>query len=644
MPDLFVQCRTDGLSLAGEVTDAGQLALLAELFGADVVADALDGTAAPDGTTDVPQADGSGFGQREFNEMLRVFPDDHDVAERVIFEAEPPAWFGLPPGPQLSAALDRVDVDAASPTALIELMVAAQRLQSWAEALRVCAMAAFYRRRAEEAAVADRAPGRVIDEPREVGELSGRPVRDPLRSAAAEIAAALRLAPTTVTDHVAVARQLCDVLPETVRELRMGRITFSKALTIAQSTALLDADAQRAVQDRVLPKAPDQTGGQLRAACRRAVATVDARSAEERHERATRERTARKVPLPDGMAGIWFTHTADRIEACWVVIQALADLATDRAAGAGRTGAGITGEGDPSRGSAANGQSDSDVDAAGDQGVRDERTADQRRADAVADCLTAVLENGVDWLGRALPNQHRRRPHIEILVPFGTLLGLDEEPAELAGYGPVPASVARRLAADGRWRRILTDPATGVALEAATRRHDPPAQVSETLIVRDQTCRWPGCRQPARRSHRDHVPKHRPHGITQLMLMAMFCVHHHDLKDFGDWTVTAEPGGVLRFVAPTGHVYYTEPPRLYPESVTGQGTTAAPSDTSRPTSADVGGHHATYRESMHRDRTVTADGTDGAEWSISGSRAAPAGPDVAADPRAQPDDEDPPPF
>jgi hypothetical protein len=124
----------------------------------------------------------------------------------------------------------------------------------------------------------------------------------------------------------------------------------------------------------------------------------------------------------------------------------------------------------------------------------------------------------------------------------------------------------------------------------------------------------------------------------------MFCVHHHDLKDFGDWTVTAEPGGVLRFVAPTGHVYYTEPPRLYPESVTGQGTTAAPSDTSRPTSADVGGHHATYRESMHRDRTVTADGTDGAEWSISGSRAAPAGPDVAADPRAQPDDEDPPPF
>jgi hypothetical protein len=196
--------------------------------------------------------------------------------------------------------------------------------------------------------------------------------------------------------------------------------------------------------------------------------------------------------------------------------------------------------------------------------VVDDRTAAQRRADAFADCLEGFLSNGADWIGRTLPTQHRRRPHIEVLVPYTTLLGLDDRPAELAGYGPIPASMARRIAEDGRWRRVLTDPATGTAVEAATRRHDPPARVSETLIVRDQTCRWPGCRRPARRCQRDHVPKHRENGVTQLALMAMFCEPHHDLKDFGDWIVTAEPGGVLRFQAPTGHVYFTQPPRLYP--------------------------------------------------------------------------------
>ena len=32
---------------------------------------------------------------------------------------------------------------------------------------------------------------------------------------------------------------------------------------------------------------------------------------------------------------------------------------------------------------------------------------------------------------------------------------------ELVGYGPVTAEVARRIAADGTWRRLLTDPRTG---------------------------------------------------------------------------------------------------------------------------------------------------------------------------------------
>jgi len=541
MSSVLVQCRGDGrLSVAGDL-EAGDdtAALLADLFGADALEDALGAReAGPD------ESDSAAIERLEPwdpDGLLTVWPDDHDAAERAVLEADPPSWFGLPAGPELATALADVHIGSASPTELIELMTSAQRLQAWVEALRVCAMAAFYRRRADEAtAVADRSPGRVVDEPREVGEVTGRPVRDPMRSAAAEVAAALRLAPSTVTDHLDVAVRLCDTFPETVRELRAGRLTFSKALTIAQSTALLDVDRQRLVQERVLLTAGSQTPGQLRAACRRTVAAADPRNLAQRHVEARRERTVTKVPLPDGMAGLWFTHSADRIEECWVAIQALADLA--KASGTPGT------------------------DSVSEAGAGTAAAA-QRRADALADCLQGFLNNGADWLGRTFPAEQRRRPHIEVLVPVGTLLGLDDTPAELAGYGPIPASVARRIANDGRWRRILTDPATGTAVEAATRRHDPPAQVSETLIVRDQTCRWPGCRRPARRSQRDHVRKHRLHGVTQLDGMAMFCDAHHDLKDFGSWVVTAEPGGVLRFQAPTGHVYRTEPPRLYPSDL-----------------------------------------------------------------------------
>ena len=52
-----------------------------------------------------------------------------------------------------------------------------------------------------------------------------------------------------------------------------------------------------------------------------------------------------------------------------------------------------------------------------------------------------------------------------MLVPYPTLIGLAELPGELDGFGPIPASVARRLAAGGTWRRILTDPATGRVLD-----------------------------------------------------------------------------------------------------------------------------------------------------------------------------------
>jgi hypothetical protein len=87
----------------------------------------------------------------------------------------------------------------------------------------------------------------------------------------------------------------------------------------------------------------------------------------------------------------------------------------------------------------------------------DPRTSDQRRADAAVQIAIDTLHGTASG---ELPREHGMRPAIQVCVALSTLLGLDEQPGELAGSGPIPATVARKLAADptGTWRRLVTDP------------------------------------------------------------------------------------------------------------------------------------------------------------------------------------------
>ncbi|WTK88684.1 HNH endonuclease [Kribbella sp. NBC_01510] len=200
--------------------------------------------------------------------------------------------------------------------------------------------------------------------------------------------------------------------------------------------------------------------------------------------------------------------------------------------------------------------------------VKDARTAEQRRADVAADLFEHILHNGLDWLGRRLPDQHRRRPHIEVVVPASTLLGLDDDPAELTGYGPITADMARRIAADGTWRRLLTDPVNGAVLEAATTRHDPSTSVTETLLARHPVCAWPGCNRTSRDCDRDHLTPFARNGTTSLTGLAPYCEYHHVIKDTPawGWSTISHPDGSITLTTPTGHRYTTVPPARGPIS------------------------------------------------------------------------------
>lgn len=170
---------------------------------------------------------------------------------------------------------------------------------------------------------------------------------------------------------------------------------------------------------------------------------------------------------------------------------------------------------------------------------------------------------------RGAPVRLPRNVQIRVVVSADTLLGLDERPAELGGYGPITAQAARALAAeaDATWRRILTDPASGAVLDVGHRRYRPPAAMAEHVRNRDLNCRFPGCRVPAQACDLDHVVRFDPHdpdGRTAADNLDPDCRHHHRIKHLPGWAVARGPDGSLLWTTPSGRRYRTVRPVLLP--------------------------------------------------------------------------------
>jgi hypothetical protein len=206
------------------------------------------------------------------------------------------------------------------------------------------------------------------------------------------------------------------------------------------------------------------------------------------------------------------------------------------------------------------------LDAVADRDLHpgDPRTGDQRRADAFADVFLQVIDSGVLPDGRPLPRRQGRRASIQVTVAASTLAGLDQRPGELAGFGPVPASVARELAQDGTWRRLLTDPATGVVVETGRVTYRPGADLTRTVVARDVTCVFPGCRRPAERCDLDHVepfdPRRPAEEQTTADNLQALCRTHHRAKTHGRWSVRRDHRtGVVHWRSPLGHDYARHP-------------------------------------------------------------------------------------
>jgi hypothetical protein len=148
---------------------------------------------------------------------------------------------------------------------------------------------------------------------------------------------------------------------------------------------------------------------------------------------------------------------------------------------------------------------------------------------------------------------------VQYVIDLPSLLGLADNPAELVGYGPIPAALVRDRAAEADWRRMVVDAVTGHLLDYGTVIYRPPAQLADYVIARNRRCRFPGCNTAATVCDIDHnIPA--PRGDTSAANCCCLCRRHHRLKTFAGWTVELQPDGSCQWTSPCGRQFVSDPP------------------------------------------------------------------------------------
>lgn len=326
-------------------------------------------------------------------------------------------------------------------------------------------------------------------------------------------------------------------LPVIHAMLGRGDVTPAHARAAVQVLAGRAADVIAVVEARVAARAPRQTVAQFRRALQRALLVLDPQTAELAAEAGTR-RQAQRYPQPDGSTQVVVDLPAVEAQEVWLALDAVA-----------RTLPAYAGLDDTTEG------------ASGYVPIA------VRRADALVQLARRALADP------GLPTEHRRAVVVDVVVDLPTLLGLADEPAQVLGHGPVPAEVARELAADAGWRRWVTEPVTGHLLDVGTTVYAPPARLRDYLLAAHRTCCFPGCSQPSRRCQLDHVvpfpraggspapdPDGAPgsNGSTSAANLRPLCGKHHLLKTFHHWEPVVEDDGSLTWTDPAGSTHRVE--------------------------------------------------------------------------------------
>jgi hypothetical protein len=346
-----------------------------------------------------------------------------------------------------------------------------------------------------------------------------------------DVATALRLSPTTAQNRIDVARVLIGHLPNTISALSTGEISVAHATVIARETATaikngLSPESVFRVEQTALAHAEFHTPGQVASKVKTTIAKLAPEDFEELVDRARDSRRVTCYPEADGMATVIAILPAEDAQTVMKSIEAYILK--------------------------------QDAQDAADWSLL---SADMKRADA----LTAIASQALASLANDV-QPHRRPITISVAIDLPTLLGLAENPGQLAGYGAIPASVARRLAADGNWQRFVSDPTTGNLLDFGREKYTPPQELVDYLLARDRICRFPGCRRTGQSSDIDHAQSWETGGETNPANLGLLCRRHHRMKTHGGWSLESNPDGSCLWKSPTGKTFFV-PSRPFLEAV-----------------------------------------------------------------------------
>jgi hypothetical protein len=501
------------------------------------------------------------------------------------------------PAPELAGFLAGVpDLAGLDGWSVVEVMTGYERIARWAAAGQLAAVAELARRYPDPRAgwARDALP------PAGLGGLPAATAADAVSGptfdqATAQVAFALDLPRETAKGLLVDAVALTDRVPVVLARLAAGTISTRVARVIAQDTMVCADPATSArVAEHVLAQPGVRTGPQARKATGAAVIAADPTAAARRERNAHAGRSFRPVKdTTDGMT-TW--------DACLPVAASLAiDRRLTRLAKAAHT------PGDP-----------------------------RARAAVRADIATALLlgqpvtsADGTVLSAANLPTPTTWRT--DVVVTADTLAGGDQ-PGQIPGWGPVTAPTARRLAAglpdptldpippgsthastdtsietstaassdasgrrqlarqlagDPQWRRLVTDPLSGMVLDYGTTRYRPPQALADFVRARDGHCYEPGCSTRAADCDLDHLinspagpsPHPDPSGATADWNLAAGCRTAHRIKAMPGWHVSSPTPGSYAWTTPTGHTYtrYPEPP-LPSSPPRSQPYSGAPSD------------------------------------------------------------------
>ena len=368
-----------------------------------------------------------------------------------------------------------------------------------------------------------------------------------------DVATALRLSPTTAQSRIDVARVLIGHLPNTISALATGEISVAHATVIARETATaikngLSPESVFRVEQTALAHAEFHTPGQVASKVKTTIAKLAPEDFEELVDRARDSRRVTFYPEADGMATVIAILPAEDAQTVMKSIEAyILKRNQDEEACLCDAVSGIS----------------KDCLHHSHEGATEWSmlSADMKRADA----LTAIASQALAAMATDV-QPHRRPITISVAIDLPTLMGLAENPGQLAGYGAIPASVARRLAADGNWQRFVSDPTTGNLLDFGREKYTPPQELVDYLLARDRICRFPGCRRAGQSSDIDHAHSWETGGETNPANLGLLCRRHHRMKTHGGWSLESNPDGSCRWKSPKGKTFFV-PSRPFLEAV-----------------------------------------------------------------------------